>query len=517
MLKPIGVILALLFWSIPSFGQIAPADFSVLNYRIAGFEVPENTNAALYVFQVAKGKIDNEQLFIKAISIKHKANKNQGVIELPDWGKGYTWRAVYVDKSGKEIGNSGLHHFQTGTLPYADTSRNGLMIIKPAKDHKDLLVLVDRILVIYDLSGHPIWYMPDIPELKRRDVNIRDFKTTADGTFTFMIQEDAVEVNYDGKIIWKAPNDGKVSGKNIEGYHHEFTKLSNGHYMVAGSEIIKREIPGNWEDYFMEGDKSVSKGANGKYYKEFTCSTLIEYDAEGKVLWSWKTSEHLGDDDFFWNKQNLLKPFDSNPYMNGFDFDEVNKEIFISYKNINRILRIAYPGGEVLSNYGDKGGSGDHFSSFYGQHSCRFNKRTNELVVFNNNHSDYVPVSSWQYDDGGYMTSHVVKYKIPPGKSNSLLKNWDYSVRLSEDKNAQQIVTRAGSIALLDDDCVLVNMGTLNLMLIIDKQKQKIWEAVPYTTEDGKRAPLLPYRCNYLNRKDIDKFLFTHFDTLVRK
>lgn len=517
MLKPIGVIAALLIWSILSFGQVMPADFSVLNYRIAGFAVPENAGAASYLFQVAKGKIDNEQLFVKAITIKHKSNTAKDVIELPDWGKGYTWRVVYADKSGKEIGNSGLHHFQTGALPYADTTKNGMLILKRATDHNDLLVLVDRTLIMYDLNGSPVWYMPEIPELKKRDVNIRDFKATADGTFTFLAQDEALEINYNGKVIWKAPNDGKVSGKNTEGYHHEFTKLSNGHYMVAGSEIIKRRVPGAREEFFADDDKSVTKATDGNYYKEFTCSTLIEYDADGKVVWFWRTGEHMGDDDFFWHKQNLVKPFDSNPYMNGFDFDEVNKEIFISYKNINRILRIAYPGGEVLNSYGDKGGSGDHFSSFYGQHSCRLNKRTNELVVFNNNHSDFVPISSWQQDEGGYMISHVVKYKMPPGKNNNLIKNWDVGVRMTEDKNAQQIAIRGGSVAILDDDCVLVNMGTLNLIIIMDKQKKKIWEAVPYTTEDGKRMPLLPYRCNYLSRKDISKFLFTHLDSLTRK
>lgn len=508
MLKPIGVILALLYLSVLSYGQIMPADNAVLNYRITGLAVSENINASSYVFQVAKGKILNEQLFVKAIVIRHKTNKPQDVLELPNWGKDYTWRVVFEDKAGKEIGNSGLHHFQTGMLPYADTTKNGLMILRPAKDHKDLFILTDRTLVIYDMNGRPVWYMPDIPELKKRDVNIRDFKATADGTFTFLTQEDALETDYSGNVIWKAPNDGKVSGKSTEGYHHEFTKLGNGHYMVAGSEIIKREIPGSWEDYFAEGDKSVSKGTDGKYYKEFTCSTLIEYDATGKVVWTWRTAEHMNDDDFFWYKSPLVQPFDGNPYMNGFDFDEQNKQIYISYKNINRIIKIAYPGGEVLNSYGGKGGKGDHYSVFYGQHACRVNKRTNELYVFNNNHSDFVPATNWETDEKGLLTSHIVKYKQPPGKNNSLIRNWDVGMRLSEDRNAQQTAIRGGSVSILDDDCVLINMGTLNLMLIIDKQKQKIWEAVPYTTEGGKRAPLLPYRCSYMYRKDIEKFVF---------
>jgi len=518
MVKLPGVILYFVLLSQVLRGQVMPADLSVLNYRIAGFSVPENPMAASYLFQIAKGGVTTEDAFAKAVFIKHKTTKHQDVAELPAWGKKYTWRAVYFDKAGKEIGTSGLHSFETGNLPYADTTKNGMLVLKQATDHKDLFVLVDRTLVIYDLKGSPIWYMPDIPEIKKRDVNIRDFKATADGTFTFLADDEAVEVDYSGKVIWKAPNDGKVSGKDKEGYHHEFTKLNNGHYMIAGAEIIKKAIPGGaWQNYFAEGDKSVSKGSDGQYYKEFTCGTLIEYNAAGKVLWSWRTSEHMGDDGYFWNKTELTTPYDSNPYLNGFDVDETNNVIYVSYKNINRIIKIAYPSGEVLNTYGDRGNSDKHYSQFYGQHSCKLNKRTGELYVYNNNHSNFLPITEGQMDAGGYLTSHVVKYKQPPGKNSDLIKNWDVGIRMTEDKNAQQISIRGGSVSILDDDCVLINAGTLNLLLIIDKQKQKIWEAVPYTTEDNRKVPLLPYRCSYFNRKDIEKFLFARADSIAKK
>jgi len=466
--------------------------------------VPVNTNASAYIFQVAYGNTSNLQDFVKGIFIEQTTDRPQDIEEVPFWGKSYTWRVVYRDKSGRVAGNSGFYHFSTGMLPYADTTQNGLIIVKQATDHKDLLVLIDRSLVIYDMKGKPIWYMPDIPEIKKRDINVRDFKATADGTFTMLIQDQAIEVDYNGKIVWKAPDDGKVSGLKTEGYHHEFTKLSNGHYMVAGAELVKKRIPGAVSDYFADGDASVIQGDDGSYYKQFTCGTLIEYDKSGNVVWLWKTAEHYNDEDFFWPKNMLTKPFDGNPYLNGFDFDEVHKLIYVSYKSTNRILKISYPGGEVLNTYGKKGNQ----NYFYGQHACRVNPRTNELYLYNNNHNDFLPVSASQLDAQGYLTSHIVKYKQPPGANNDLIKNWDVGLRLLEDKKAFQLSVRGGSISILDDDCVLVNAGTLNLLLLIDKEKQKIWEAVPYTTENNKRVPLLPYRCSYMHRKDIEKFLF---------
>lgn len=486
--------------------QVVPVDLSVLNYRIVGLSIPANVNANSYQFQIAKGDVSNEPAFTKSVFVKHKTAKPTDVAEVPQWGKKYTWRVVGYDKNGKEISRSGFYHFETGALPYADTTQNGLMVVKQATDHKDILVLTDRTLVMYDLKGTPVWYMPDVPAIKKRDVNIRDFKATADGTFTFLAQDEALEVDYSGKIVWKAPNDGKVSGKNTEGYHHEFTKLSNGHYMVAGSEIVKKRIPGLREDYFADDDKAVSKGADGNFYKEFTCGTLIEYDALGKVVWSWRAADHFNDDDFFWKKAGLAKPYECNPYLNGFDFDAANKVIYISFKNLCRVVKIKYPDGEVLNSYGSKGNNAAHANIFYGQHSCRVNSRTNELYIYNNNHSDYLLVSNAQVDADGYLLSHVVKYKQPPGSNNNLIKNWDMGIRLDEDKRAQQISVRGGSVSIMDDDCVLVNTGTLNLLLIIDKDKQKVWEAVPYTTEDNRRAPLLPYRTSFIQRKDMERF-----------
>ncbi len=510
MFRSLGVVLSFILLSFVLYGQTMPAEYAVLNCRIVGFSVPVNTLVSSYQFQVARGDVSNEQVFAKALFVKHKTNKPADVIEVPLWGKKYTWRAIGYDKSGKEISNTGLHHFETGILPYVDSTKNGLMIIKRATDHKDFLVLVDRTLVMYDMEGKPVWYMPDMPEIKKRDISIRDFKATADGTFTFLAQDEALEVDYSGKIVWKAPNDGKVSGKSTEGYHHEFTKLSNGHYMVAGSEIVKKRIPGPREDYFADDDKSVTKGADGYYYKEFTCGTLIEYDMSGNVLWTWRAVEHFNDEDFFWKKDGLTKPYECNPYMNGFDFDESNNVIYISYKNISRIMKIAYPGGEVLNSYGGKGGNTTHSNIFYGQHSCRINKRTNELYIYNNNHSDYLPVTNAQFDADGYLLSHIVKYKQPPGNNNNLIKNWDMGLRLDDDKHTQQISVRGGSVSIIDDDCVLVNTGTLNLLMIVDKNKQKLWEAVPYTTEGNRRAPLLPYRISYIQRKDLEKYAMAY-------
>jgi hypothetical protein len=77
------------------------------------------------------------------------------------------------------------------------------------------------------------------------------------------------------------------------------------------------------------------------------------------------------------------------------------------------------------------------------------------------------------------------------------------------DKTVEQLTIRGGSIAILDDDCILVNMGTMNHMMIVNKNKELIWDAAPYLTDaKHQKIAMIPYRCNYIQKKDLSKFVF---------
>jgi hypothetical protein len=491
------------------YSQISPSSEATINYRMTGFEVPRIPNASKYTFHIAEGNITDEDILRKNAFTHSAVHQNTCIILLPSFGIAYSWLVSYTDKNGKEIGKTGLYHFSTGKVPYTDADLNGLLVITAAKHHKDLFVLVDGVLVIYDIEGYPIWYMPDVQQIEKRDVSIRDFKPTPDGTFTFMTIKGAYEVDYDGKIIWQAPNDGKVSGSSTESYHHEFTKMADGHYLVAGAEALVKRIPDTREKYFADDDTTVQKGIDGNYYKQITSGTLIEYDVSGKVVWSWKASEHFNDGDYFWPKSTLNKPYDGNTYMNAFEFDAVHKVIYVSFKNINRIIKISYPEGDVLNTYGEQSGDMQHRSPFYGQHSCRINPRTGGLYVYNNNHNDFEVISKGRIDADGYLISHVVKYQQPVDGNGILKANWDLGCKLVLDKTVEQVTIRGGSIAILDDDCILVNMGTMNHMMIINKNKELIWDAAPYLTDaKHQKIAMIPYRCNYIQKKDLSKFVF---------
>jgi hypothetical protein len=118
-----------------------------------------------------------------------------------------------------------LYHFKTGITRFADTARYRLKILKPANHHTDKFILVDYSLVMYDLNGNPLWYMPDIPELAtRKSRQMRGFKANADGTFAITTTEGTYKVDYNGRVVWYASGDGKGNGDTealSEGHHRD--------------------------------------------------------------------------------------------------------------------------------------------------------------------------------------------------------------------------------------------------------------------------------------------------------
>ena len=71
------------------FAQVLPADNTILNYRLAGFSITENTKAVAYLFQVAQGNLIDEKQFGQKVIVKQKSNVARAVIILPAFGASY--------------------------------------------------------------------------------------------------------------------------------------------------------------------------------------------------------------------------------------------------------------------------------------------------------------------------------------------------------------------------------------------------------------------------------------------
>ena len=383
--------------------QISPKEGAALNYRIIGFSFPEKQQTTNYKVQVAPGNYTTESSFIKNVAITAAATKNKLIAEVPSFGKQYTWRVVY--ERGDQITTGELHHFSTLTSPYIDPDSTRMRVTDTAVRYKDNYVFTDGNKVLYDMKGQPVWFLPKMEKLGNNP-HLRDLKATPFGTITAIIDLRIYEISYDGTVLWRGPNNSAIdkdAHSFDNAYHHEFTRLANGHYMVMGFEQEWWQLPtvidsitcAQLPDKIKHDDKNV-------FYQKMYFSTLTEYDAQGKTIWEWKDGDYFRQSDLY-TRMTPNKLFNLNDtHANAFYFDEKTKTITVSFRDINRVIKIRYPDGKVLTTYGTRYPPRDdrnrHLTNgvFCGQHSCRLTD-DGQLYLFNNNicHNRSLPSIIW--------------------------------------------------------------------------------------------------------------------------
>lgn len=474
--------------------QIKPAANDTLNYRLIGFTVPENTNAVTYRLQIATGAINNSVDFTKNIISDSAYTSGKMLAMVPEFGKTYTWRVLYQNKKGKVKEQSGFYHFTTGSADITDTSKNHLVVVQKATHHKNMLVLLDQSKAMYDMNGKLVWYLPEIQGIANSQISIRDLKPTKRGTLTFLTAGNIYEIDYDGNIIWKSNKDTSRKGiDTFDMYHHEFTRLNNGNYMVAGNEFVLVPL-GIDSATAIERHVPVIQVKDGVAYRRLPLGTLEEYNAKGDRIWRWKSSDYIKDDSLFYKK--IPKhPDDISPHMNSFYFDEKNNVIYISFKNAHHIVKISYPDGKILAYYY---GLSETPPIFTGQHAVRLNNAGN-MILFNNNRRGYK-------NSNAHDVSYITELKEENGKA---VKIWEFPCNL--DTLTPGTTGTGGNVLQLEDGCYISCVGTTGRIFMVTPGKQVVWNAIAqrYNTDLKEWQPSEEYRVSYINDpRQINELVF---------
>ncbi len=487
-------------------GQVFPANGSLLNYRVVGFSFPGAKNVR-YKLEIASGDQETVKAFNDNIINSVLCLRNRSIVTVPQFGVSYTWRVVYMDKSGKPIRTTGLNHFATGYPPSVDTTLNRLRVIEPAVQHKDAYVFVDATGVLYDMSGHPVWYLPE--HTGQGDFSqIRDLKKSAFGTITFLKGSRIYEISYDAQILWEKPGNSSVDKKldtinNL--YHHEISRLANGHYMVMGSETLLCKFPDREDSTFVIFTGNAKALAPHSYGK-VPFGTIVEFDKEGKILWSWETAKYVMQSDLIYNEtRNSL----ADLHDNSFFFDEKNKTVYVSFKGVSRVIKIKYPGGEVLNAYGIKYGNNSNLKNvldmqenryllFCGQHACR-RSAGGELYLFDNGCNLQAP-------------SHIAFFEEPKS-GDTLKKTWEYVCRTDDlgQEIGVQTNSGGGNVMELPDGSVFASMGyQCNKVFIINRKKEVLWSAVSEKWDAaGANWKVIPsYRSSIISAEQLKKMIW---------
>ena len=218
--------------------------------------------------------------------------------------------------------------------------------------------------------------------------------------------------------------------------------------------------------------------------------TIVEYDRAGNVVWTWESSKYFEKIDHKKNASSLSRGC-LDLHENSFFFDEKDKIIYLSFRNMNQVVKIKYPEGTIIGTIGEetpKTTQNKKNNLFYGQHSV---KRTSDgsIVLFNNN-----------TQHGPFPT--ILKIKEPALINDHAKITWEY--KCTSNVASKNGYVSGGNVVELPDNSMLVSMAIpANEIFIVNKDKHIVWSAATERYDDGQKKwlPLARYRASIIEGK----------------
>ncbi len=444
--------------------RIVPTDGAVLNYTQVMFEYDEVRDADYYLITI-QSITGDKPIFVKNNSLAFIQKQRI------QFGKKYFWK-YEAYKNNKSVFSSPTYSFEIRTS--FQTSKEWLKTsveINDTANCKDGIIFLDYMGMAINRRGEPVWYMP-VEKDSLENLKMRNVKMTPGGTITYLDNTDCFEKDINANIIWKAPNNGQVSGDKQEYYHHDFFKMDDGTYIAAGYRFINE--PNLYDNNVM---------CKVRY------NTLIQYNSEGKVLWLWDESRHA-------DKKSLYG--DSGPsatevtgtHMNGVAYYKPDDAFICSFRDNSSILKISKKTGEILYNLGDS------LKKFYpdevpfkSQHGPSL-MSNGSIVVYNNNLDRSAKKGSPSYP--------IVMIFNQPTPDKQSRKIWEYECISS--RYLEGIFGKEGYASQLPyNDNLLVCMGGANYVFEVTPGKKIVWQCTLQKFDDNSKSwtAINNYRCSY--------------------
>lgn len=428
-------VLILLLFTLSSetpFAQFFPSEGDTLNYTSVLFEFPRVEGAMTYEIKISTTNGHG--------NLTDNSPVNKVLLDGLNFGAGYSWQVRGITAIGEKLPwTDPLTFFVAGSDLVDDSKfRYYGKKLDRSKSERSLLLL-DYGKVAINKAGKPTWYIPDTDSLLSK-TRIRDLKITPTGSFTAICGESAVEFDRNGTIIWMAPDDGSVNGEEREHYHHEFTKMPNGNYLVLGLDHEQRISP--------DGEDTL----------EVEFGTVIEYSPEGKVVWSWNSSSYFSDDDLFFRKNG--ERYSVRTHMNACKI--TGTELYVGFRDISRIVVIDKVSGEITESYGGYGVFKEPHAAtgyFRRQHDA-LPLEDGAIAILNND----------SIMDPNVVSSVVVFTRMKDGGSEKLM---DFKLDFDTLTNGKS--PKTGNVNELPNGNLFVNLGSINRFIELTRDGELVW------------------------------------------
>ncbi|MFC2150054.1 aryl-sulfate sulfotransferase [Calditrichota bacterium] len=394
----------------------------------------------VFMYQLQVAIIDDDSSFIEPVVDLMSDYQAILVKEGLDFGNPYFWRTRALTANLDTLEWSNLRFFSIIDLP--DSIRYAFIpnVYVPERMEPGInLISQNGILSVIESSGEVVWHQGG----RRgwwRNGNL-DFRQLKNGNFSSLHDGYTRIFDIYNETIWT--NEDEID----RGAHHTT-------YQKADGNVI----------YLYPRYEYIGEGEDRRLYQG---DIIIEMNEEYEIVWSWDCFDYLSTEDVDQAVFDASTPngrFDWT-HSNACPMDRNEENIYLSVRNLSRIIKIAYPSGEIQWSMGKEAVSGDldfgEDLNFIHQH-CTDPLEDGKLLFFDN-HVD---------DEKEFSRAMVVD--IDPDREEPVQLIRQHYIPFSEGM---------GSSYYLSNENILINTGSTVEFYEFTSDSHIVWKVEPDLTQ----------------------------------
>ena len=417
------------------FGQdFIPNSNISLNQTQIFFKWPQINKSILYKIYINNGQ-----------SI-YESNDNSIIINDFEWGNSYSWYVCGLNESSSIIDCYDELNFNIRSLPDNYPANVNILEFNESEYLPGVTLLDYESLgfsVVLDKAGQAIW-MSD--NLNFNDSKIWATQFLLNGNIVGFGPGVGYELNLDSEITFQ-------TDENLE-IHHQFYKTKNNSYFFIDAEVQYHPCPDECDPEYpdiipWQGDK------------------FIEIDESGNILWECSTFDYLSLNEYnpYWVERFMIQwDFGGNPdfdwtHSNSVYFDEDEGIVYVSIRNLSRIIAIDYNTKEILWHIGDS----NFMDEVFFDYDFEFSHQHSAQVTDNNN---------LLFFDNGRFNDPELSRCVEIGfdeNFNSAELIWEYIL------SADMLTLSRGECDRLNNGNTLISVGRTGNVLEVNNQNEIVW------------------------------------------
>jgi len=427
-----------------ALNSLTPTDGRSIYSKYVLIAWEQVSSAEFYQLQICKpnGESPFDEPEVDLFDSTHAIIVKSGL----DFGNEYLWRTRAFLTTGDTSIWSETNHFQIVELP--DSVRNAYEISMHMPDQVSPGIIVSSPFGVpngFENDGEVVWFLPG-----------ETHWTNGQWALSQLPNGDWVSIHHHGIRIFNIENDTLLflrSNPQVN-IHHDVVLKSDGNFFAI-------KYASQW--VVTDGDSLMWRSDD-----------IIEMNPNNEIVWIWRTFDHLSLDDFDPDELATVPPrgvFDWT-HSNACYFNESENAIYLSIRNLSRIVKIEYPSGNIIWQMGRDMPSGDvdfgHDLDFHRQHSPEI-QEDGSLLLFDNH---------WILG-GDNDFSRVMQIGINPDGEDQCWIEWTYDTPFARTQ---------GDVDRLPNGNILINPGGYFHFYELTPERELVWEADPVIRVGNYRA-----------------------------